>query len=227
MELLPIATYRSPMREKFGIPKQSGLVPALPGEIVLHAEYSDPAFIRGLDGFDYLWLIWQCHANKHASTAPVVRPPLLGGNAKMGVFATRSPYRPNAIGLSAVRLLSIDSSTPRTGIILHVGGGDLQDGTPIFDIKPYIPYADSHADARAGFVDSHPMPLLEVRVPAAVAERVDAATCAVLRALLALDPRPHYHDEATKVYGMTYDRYNVKFTVADGVCTVVSIDLLV
>ncbi len=226
MELLPIATFRSPFKSKFGIPKQSGLVEELQGEVVLSHEYSNPDFIRGLEGFDYIWLIWQFHGNKHPLTSTVVRPPLLGGNEKRGVFATRSPYRPNALGLSSVRLLSIEHTKEKDGIVLKVGGADLQDGTPIFDIKPYIPYTDSHERAKAGFVDNNPITLLKVNMPDEVVKCLNEKEKNVLRKVLELDPRPHYQTDETKVYGMPFCQYDIKFMVKDGVCVVVGCDLI-
>ena len=154
MNIEPIAYFHSPFHSKFGIPKQSGLVEELEGSIVFCPEYRNADALRGLDEFDYLWLIWGFSANKHAATSLVVRPPLLGGNEKMGVFATRSPFRPNALGLSSVRISRIETDTTR-GPVITVVGADLMDGTPIYDIKPYIPYADSHPEAKGGFTDTH------------------------------------------------------------------------
>ncbi len=142
MEIVPIATFHSPFKSKFGIPKQSGLVEDIEGEVVMCPKYADPAFLRGIDGFDYLWLLWQFSGNKHPAVSPMVRPPLLGGNRKMGVFATRSPFRPNNIGLSSVKLTDIVHKENTRITILKVRGADLQDGTPVYDIKPYIPYTD-------------------------------------------------------------------------------------
>src|SRR3712207_3116076 len=161
MTLTPIATFRSPFSSKFGIPKQSGLVESLEGSIVFEPGYRNADALRGLEEFDFLWLIWGFSANKHAATSPTVRPPVLGGNVRMGVWATRSPFRPNPIGLSSVRISRIDLDTSRAPII-YVLGADLMDGTPIYDIKPYVAYADSHVGVRSGFVDRTPMPRLEV-----------------------------------------------------------------
>ena len=156
MEIKPIARFHSPFTSKFGIPKQAGLVEELKGEIVFEPEYHNADFIRGIDGFDYLWLLWEFSANRHKANSPVVRPPVLGGNQKVGVFATRSPFRPNPIGLSSVRLVSVEWESAQ-GPVLHVAGADLMDGTPIYDIKPYIGYADCHEGVRSGFVDTNPI----------------------------------------------------------------------
>ncbi len=219
MTINQIATFHSPFTSKFGIPKQSGLVRELQGEIVFEAEYRDADFIRGIEGFEYLWLIWEFSANKHAAASPLVRPPLLGGNEKVGVFASRSPFRPNPIGLSSVRLIRVDRDDSR-GPVLIVGGADLMDGTPIFDIKPYIAYADSHEGARSGFVDSNPTRRLRVIIPKEVEEVIGSEKAAILEKTLELDPRPHYHDDSTKVYGMPFFGYDVHFTVDGDTLTV-------
>ena len=164
MELQPIAHFRSPFTSKFGIPKQSGLVEELRGEIVFEPAFRNADYLRGIEEFDYLWLIWEFSANPHKAVSPVVRPPVLGGNERVGVFATRSPFRPNPLGLSSVKIESVEWESAR-GPIIHVLGADLMDGTPIFDIKPYIVYADSHADARSGFVDKRQWPKLQVVLP--------------------------------------------------------------
>ncbi|MCI7360701.1 MAG: tRNA (N6-threonylcarbamoyladenosine(37)-N6)-methyltransferase TrmO, partial [Prevotella sp.] len=203
MEILPIAHFESPFPSKFGIPKQSGLVSELRGRIVFTREYRNRDALRGLENFDYIWLIWEFSANKHKANSLVVRPPLLGGNTRMGVFATRSPFRPNNLGLSSVRIDSIDLDTTR-GPIINVLGADLMDGTPIYDIKPYIVYADSHPDVRNGFVDSTPIRRLKVVIPEQLATRLAPEQLSALRKTLELDPRPHYHDDATKVYGMPF-----------------------
>lgn len=222
MKLTPIAHFHSPFSTKFGIPKQSGLVADLRGEIVFESTFRNADFVRGLDEFDYLWLIWKFSANRHAAASPVVRPPVLGGNEKIGVFATRSPFRPNPLGLSAVRLESIEITDTR-GPVIHVLGADLMDGTPIFDIKPYIAYADSHPDARSGFVDRRSWPKLEVVVPDFVEKHFEKAEIEMLRQTLSLDPRPHYQNDPQKVYGMPFAGRDVRFRVADGVLTIVEI----
>ena len=164
MQLEPIAHFRSPFTSKFGIPKQSGLVEELEGSIIFEPKYRNSDALRGIDGFDFLWLIWGFSANKRAATSPVVRPPVLGGNQRVGVFATRSPFRPNPLGLSSVRLKDVVWESTQ-GPIIHVTGADLMDGTPIYDIKPYVTYADCHAEARSGFVDRHPVQRLKVNIP--------------------------------------------------------------
>lgn len=219
MTINPIAYFRSPFTSKFGIPKQSGLVADLKGQIVFEPAYRNPDFVRGLEAFDYVWLIWGFSANRHEAASPVVRPPVLGGNEKMGVFATRSPFRPNALGLSSVRLESIEIE-PKLGPVMHVLGADLMDGTPIFDIKPYISYADSHADARCGFVDERKWPKLEVVFPDSIEKFFSKEEIDVLRQTLALDPRPHYQNDTQKVYGMPFAGRDVHFRVDGGVLVV-------
>ncbi|MCD8281727.1 MAG: tRNA (N6-threonylcarbamoyladenosine(37)-N6)-methyltransferase TrmO [Prevotella sp.] len=226
MEIKPVAVFRSPFKAKFGIPKQSGMVEELEGMVVLLPEYGNPDFIRGIEGFDYLWLVWQFSANKHALTSAVVRPPLLGGNEKAGTFATRSPYRPNPIGLSSVRLVSVNISETKKRIILNVRGADLADGTPVFDIKPYIPYTDSHSKARAGFTDNHPIHRLKVEILPDVSRCLPESDLTILRKVLELDPRPHYHHDAARIYGMPFGRYDIKFRVEGDVCFVVGCDLI-
>ena len=221
MEIHPIAHFRSPFSSKFGIPKQSGLVEELQGEIVFEPAYRNADYLRGLDEFDYVWLLWEFSANRHAASSPVVRPPVLGGNEKMGVFATRSPFRPNAIGLSSVRIERIEWESGR-GPVVHVLGADLMDGTPIFDIKPYVVYADSHPSARSGFVDRRSWPRLRVEMPASVAARYSPKELEALRHTLELDPRPHYQHNPAKVYGMPFMGADIHFRVsADGVLTVI------
>lgn len=222
----PIAHFRSAFPTKFGIPRQSGIVDELCGTIVFEPEYRNADALRGLDGFDYLWIIWGFSANKTkeerraTSWQPTVRPPLLGGNVQMGVFATRSPYRPNPIGLSSVRIRHIELSSAE-GPLIHVLGADLMDGTPIYDIKPYVTYADCHPGARSGFVDEHRWKELEVCFPDELKQKISPQSLDALIRILALDPRPQYQDDPHKVYGMPYDGYDIRFTVADGVLTVV------
>lgn len=224
MEIKPIAVFRSPFKSKFGIPKQAGLVAELDGEIVFQPEFRNKDALRGLEGFDFIWLIWEFSANRHAAKSPVVRPPVLGGNEKMGVFATRSPFRPNNIGLSSVRISHIDWDTER-GPVVHVKGADLMDGTPIFDIKPYVVYADSHPEARSGFVDQCKWNKLSVVVSPEAADfferrGMSRAQVEVLKEVLAQDPRPHYQKNPDKVYGMPFEGMDVHFQVSDGVLTV-------
>lgn len=222
MNIEPIAYFHSPFHSKFGIPKQSGLVEELEGSIVFCPEYRNADALRGLDEFDYLWLIWGFSANKHAATSLVVRPPLLGGNEKMGVFATRSPFRPNALGLSSVRISRIETDTTR-GSVITVVGADLMDGTPIYDIKPYIPYADSHPEAKGGFTDTHAICRLTVVIPDCFHHLFSQSQLQALYKVLELDPRPHYHKSGQKEYGMPYMDYDVHFTVNDGVLTVTDV----
>ena len=219
MELQPIAHFRSPFTSKFGIPKQSGLVEELRGEIVFEPAFRNADYLRGIEDFDYLWLIWEFSANPHKAVSPVVRPPVLGGNERVGVFATRSPFRPNPLGLSSVKIESVEWESVR-GPIIHVLGADLMDGTPIFDIKPYIVYADSHADARSGFVDKRQWPKLQVVLPDALHEVFSEEQLKALRHTLELDPRPHYQNDPQKVYGMPFEGRDIHFCVSDGVLTV-------
>ena len=222
MNIEPIAYFHSPFHSKFGIPKQSGLVEELEGSIVFCPEYRNADALRGLDEFDYLWLIWGFSANKHAATSLVVRPPLLGGNEKMGVFATRSPFRPNALGLSSVRISRIETDTTR-GPVITVVGADLMDGTPIYDIKPYIPYADSHPEAKGGFTDTHAICRLTVVIPDCFHHLFSQSQLQALYKVLELDPRPHYLKSGQKEYGMPYLDYDVHFTVNDGELTVTDV----
>lgn len=219
MELQPIAHFRSPFTSKFGIPKQSGLVEELRGEIVFEPAFRNADYLRGIEEFDYLWLIWEFSANPHKAVSPVVRPPVLGGNERVGVFATRSPFRPNPLGLSSVKIESVEWESAR-GPIIHVLGADLMDGTPIFDIKPYIVYADSHADARSGFVDKRQWPKLQVVLSDELSEVFSEEQLKALRHTLELDPRPHYQNDPQKVYGMPFEGRDIHFRVNDGVLTV-------
>lgn len=221
MELQPIAHFRSPFTSKFGIPKQSGLVEELRGEIVFEPAFRNADYLRGIEEFDYLWLIWEFSANPHKAVSPVVRPPVLGGNERVGVFATRSPFRPNPLGLSSVKIESVEWESVR-GPIIHVLGADLMDGTPIFDIKPYIVYADSHADARSGFVDKRQWPKLQVVLPDELHDVFSEEQLKALRHTLELDPRPHYQNDPQKVYGMPFEGRDIHFRVSDGVLTVLS-----
>lgn len=222
MTITPIAHFHSPFASKFGVPKQSGLAPDLRGTIAFEPEWRNADALRGIEEFDYLWLIWAFSANRHQAVSPVVRPPVLGGNVRMGVFATRSPFRPNPLGLSSVKLDHVEWATSK-GPVIHVMGADLMDGTPIFDIKPYVAYADCHEGVRSGFVDSHPMQRLTVVVPPEMEAALGADATAVLRQVLALDPRPHYQNDANKTYGMPFEGRDVRFTVQGNVLTVVEI----
>lgn len=215
MTLEPVAVYRGALGSKFGIPRQSGLVPSLRGRIVFEPSYRNRDALRGLEGFDRIWLIWGFSANRPAKGEwqPTVRPPRLGGNTALGVWATRSPYRPNPLGLSCVELESID------GMELVVRGADLMDGTPIYDIKPYVVYADSFPEARSGFAASAPENELEVRIPDTI--DMDPQTRETLSGLLSLDPRPAYQNEPGRVYGMPFGGKEVHFRVEDHILTVI------
>ena len=225
MEIKPIARFRSPFSSKFGIPKQAGLVAELEGQIVFEPEYRNPDFLRGMEGFDFLWLIWEFSANRHKANSPVVRPPVLGGNEKVGVFATRSPFRPNNIGLSSVRISRIEWETSK-GPVVHVKGADLMDGTPIYDIKPYVVYADCHPDARCGFVDDRKWAKLDVEISEEMNEYLKEqgltdGKIEILKEVLAQDPRPHYQKDPHKVYGMPYEGMDIHFSVSDHTLTLV------
>ncbi len=220
MEISPIAFFHSPFTSKFGIPKQSGLVAEIEGTIVFTEPYRSAEALRGIDAFDYLWLIWGFSANKHSANSLTVRPPLLGGNTRMGVFATRSPFRPNPLGLSSVRLKSVEWNT-KEGSVLHVLGADLMDGTPIYDIKPYVAYADSHEGVRSGFVDSTPIKRLQVVIPEETVRLLGASRAEMLRKTLELDPRPHYQHDSSRVYGMPFDGHDIHFKVDGDTLTVI------
>ena len=209
-----IAHIRTPFKSKFGIPRQSGLAETIPAEIVFEPEYRNPDAVRGMDGYSHLWLIWQFSkaVREDGTWSPTVRPPRLGGNTRMGVFATRSPYRPNAIGLSSVKLESVEMTADR-GPVLHVRGADLLDGTPIFDIKPYLPFTDSHPDAVGGFSDPVRERSLQVEYPDAFTGRLPADKWEALLGILAHDPRPSYQHDPERVYGMAFAGIEVKFKV--------------
>lgn len=210
----PIAYFHSPFTSKFGIPKQSGLAAGLHGTLVFEPPYRQADALRGIEGFDYLWLIWQFNANPHRSDSLLVRPPVLGGNQKVGVFASRSPFRPNPIGLSSVLLERVEWDTPQ-GPVLHVLGADLMDGTPIYDIKPYVPYADCHPEARSGFTDLSKIKRLKVVIPDEVARQFTPDKLRTLKEVLSLDPRPAYQRSSEKTYGMPFDGKDVKFRVVE------------
>lgn len=218
MNIEPIAYYHSLLPTKFGVPRQSGIVPELRGQIVFEPEYGKAEALRGIDGFDYLWLVWGFSLNnrKEGDWSPLVRPPLLGGNTYMGVFATRSPYRPNPLGLSSVRLLGVEESAD--GMVLVVAGADLVDGTPIYDIKPYLAYSDSHPDARCGFVGSRHWEKLNVIIPERFKPLFNDNEFRILYKVLELDPRPQYHNDPERVYGMPFGRFDIRFKVSEGSC---------
>ena len=222
MDMRPIAHIKSDFSEKFGIPRQSGLVEELTAAVVFEPEYRDPSALRGLEGFSHIWLVWVFDQAVRAEWSPTVRPPRLGGNARLGVFSTRSPFRPNALGLSAVRLEAVEPDTPR-GPVLHVSGADLLDGTPIYDIKPYIPYADAIPEASGGFTDRVDRLLLAVDCPPDLLERVPPEKREALLAVLAQDPRPSYQEDPDRVYGMAFAEWQVRFTAGGGRLRVVDI----
>lgn len=211
-EMKIIARIRSPFPEKFGVPRQSGLVESLQAQIVFEEEFRKADAVRGLEGFSHIWLIWQFSRAVRDSWSPTVRPPRLGGNERMGVFATRSPFRPNAIALSCVKLEKIEMDA-QLGPLLHVSGADLMDGTPIFDIKPYLPYCDSHPEAVGGWADAAENRKLQVEFPAQLLEKVPEAQREGLLGVLESDPRPRYQNDPERMYGLSFGGVNVKFTV--------------
>lgn len=223
MEIRPIAHIRSDFAEKFGIPRQSGLVESLEAQVVFQPEFRNPDALRGIEGFSHLWLIWEFSQARREGFSPTVRPPRLGGNQRLGVFATRSPFRPNAIGLSSVKLNGIEE-TAHLGTVLHVSGADLLDGTPIFDIKPYLPYTDAHPDATSGFTQSYTGYHLEVIFPPDLLEQVPPDLRPALTGVLAQDPRPSYQDDPERVYGMAFGGLEVKFKVCEKTLAVVSVE---
>ena len=225
MIIKPVAYIRTDFSEKFGIPRQSGLADSLRGTIVFESDYRNPDALRGLDGFSHLWLIWEFSANSgNGDWQPTVRPPRLGGNERMGVFATRSPFRPNPLGLSCVEIDSIESDTP-DGPLIHVKGADLMDMTPIYDIKPYIKYADARPHAKCGYVDELQERKLKVIIPAELSERIeDKSVLEPLVQTLGLDPRPSYHNDPERVYGLSFAGLNVRFRVDGGVLMVLDIN---
>lgn len=214
-----IARMHSDFATKFGIPRQSGLVEELRSTIVFEPEFRNPDALRGIEAFSHLWLIWQFSEVVRQSWSPTVRPPRLGGNTRMGVFATRSPFRPNNLGLSCVRLLGVEH-TEHSGTVLHVGGADLLDGTPIFDIKPYIPYADCHPQATGGFTDTAGEYLLKVDFPTELRNLLPAEKREAAIGVLSHDPRPSYHRKPERVYGLTFAGFDIRFTVDGGLLTV-------
>lgn len=212
MEIHPVAHIQSDFKEKFGIPRQSGLVEALRASIVFEPPYRVPDAVRGLEEFSHVWLIWEFSQARRENWSPTVRPPRLGGNQRVGVFATRSPFRPNSLGLSAVRLEAVEPDTP-LGPVLHVSGADLLDGTPIYDVKPYVPYADAVPDAVGGFADRIERRLLTVDCPPALLDAVPPDKRDALLAVLAQDPRPSYQSDPNRVYGMSFAERQIRFRV--------------
>lgn len=215
MLIEPVAIFRSPLEGKFGLPRQAGLAPSLSGTVILEAAYRSPEILRGLEEFDYLWLIWGFHLNREEPStrhAATVRPPRLGGNVRMGVFATRSPYRPNPIGLSSVKIEGIDASRGT----IEVSGADLADGTPIYDIKPYVEYADSHPGVRSGFTDRVGWGTLEVSVSENLRRSLSPEDAMALEELVSQDPRPRYQDDPERIYRMTFRGRQLCFRVTQG-----------
>ncbi|AKU70090.1 tRNA (N6-threonylcarbamoyladenosine(37)-N6)-methyltransferase TrmO [Prevotella fusca] len=218
-EIRPIAFFRSPLTSKFGVPRQSGLADNLVGRIVFEPQYQREEALRGLEGFDYLWLIWGFSANKSTDDGKLtVRPPRLGGNERLGVFATRSPFRPNGLGLSSVRIKQITDS------VIEVVGADLMDGTPIYDVKPYIPYVDSHPEAKGGFTDKKAWQKLSVMMSDEYARCFEKEELAALKEVLAQDPRPQYQHDTERVYGMPFGGKDVRFRVDGDVLEIVGIE---
>lgn len=214
----PIARMCSDFPSKFGIPRQSGLVEELRSTVVFEPEFRNPDTLRGLEGFSHLWIIWQFSEAVRSNWSPTVRPPRLGGNTRMGVFATRSPFRPNNLGLSCVKLLGVEQT--ENGAVIHVAGADLMDGTPIFDIKPYIPYSDSHPEALGGFTDTAEDFLLEVEFPESLLRLLPEEKRAAAQAVLSHDPRPSYQRDSQRVYGLPFGGFDIRFTVCEKTLTV-------
>ena len=220
-EMRPIARIRSDFGSKFGVPRQSGLVDALEAAVVFEEPYRNPDALRGLEGFSHIWLIWAFHQSQRPEWSPTVRPPRLGGNTRMGVFATRSPFRPNAVGLSSVRLERVEPHTPQ-GPVLHVAGADLMDGTPIFDIKPYLPYGDCRPEATGGFAPGSDR-LLEVEFPERWLSLLPEDRRQAAAGVLAQDPRPSYQRDPERIYGMEFAGWEIRFQVRGERLTVVEV----
>jgi tRNA-Thr(GGU) m(6)t(6)A37 methyltransferase TsaA len=218
----PIAHIHCDFKEKFGIPRQSGLIDSARAKIVFLPEYRNPDALRGLDGYTHLWLLWQFSEAVRSEWSPTVRPPRLGGNKRMGVFASRSPFRPNPIGLSSVKIVSIDLNTSK-GPIIEVSGADLLDGTPIYDIKPYLAYTDSHPDAASGFALTSDAPKLDVEISEEILEKIPANLHQSVIDILAEDPRPGYQDDPSRIYTMQYAMFEICFMVEGNTLTVTEI----
>ena len=218
-----IARIESDFPEKFGIPRQSALAEKLRARVVFEPEYRNADALRGLDGFSHIWLIWQFSGAVRDGWSPTVRPPRLGGNRRMGVFATRSPFRPNALGLSCVELLGIEND-PQKGPVLLVGGADLMDGTPIYDIKPYIPCSDCRPGARGGFAEEVPRKILAVEDPGHLLQDLPEGKKEALEEVLSLDPRPAYHDDPDRIYGFCFAGREIRFRVREDILTVTGVE---
>ena len=223
LELKIIAKIKTDFPTKFGIPRQSGLIKALRGKIVFEPEYRNQEALRGLDGFSHLWLLWKFSESVCDNWSPTVRPPRLGGNKRMGVFATRSPFRPNPIGLSSVKLERIYSDG-ENGTVIEVSGADLMDGTPIFDIKPYLPYVDSIPEAKGGFSEEFKDDILNVNIPEAIKNRLQSEDIAEITAILSLNPKPQYQNDEERIYGLSYKNFEVKFKCNEKEITVIEIE---
>lgn len=221
MVLRPIARVHTDFGSKFGVPRQSGLVPELTAVLEFEPEFRSPEAVRGLEAYSHIWLIWQFSENADRGWSPTVRPPRLGGNRRVGVFASRSPFRPNPLGLSCVRLLELKLDQER-GPLLMLGGADLVDGTPVYDIKPYVPYADSIPEAAGGFTDEVDWHPLEVDIPPELMERIPGEKQAALRGVLAMDPRPAYQRDPERIYGFAFAGMELRFSVAEGKLRVLS-----
>ena len=222
VQIQVIARMKSDFPTKFGIPRQSGLVEELRSTIVFEPEFRNPDALRGIEDFSHLWLIWQFSEAVRTGWSPTVRPPRLGGNTRMGVFATRSPFRPNNLGLSSVKLIGVEN-TAEFGTVLHVAGADLMDGTPIFDIKPYIPYGDCHTDATGGFTDTAGDFLLKVEFPDDLLAKLPQNKRQAAIGVLSHDPRPSYQRKPDRVYGLTFAGSDIRFTVRDDILTVIEV----
>ena len=214
-----IARMHSDFATKFGIPRQSGRVEELKSTLLFEPEFRNPDALRGIEDFSHLWIIWQFSEAVRTEWSPTVRPPRLGGNTRMGVFATRSPFRPNNLGLSSVKLLGVEH-TEKYGTVLHVGGADLMDGTPIFDIKPYIPYGDCHPEATGGFTDTAGEFLLQVEFPEELLRKLPAEKHSAAIGVLSHDPRPSYQRKPDRVYGLTFAGFDIRFKVTEDILTV-------
>jgi len=223
--MTPIAHIHTDLPTKFGVPRQSGLVPELKGRIVFTPPYRDANALRGLEGFDYIWVIWQFHKNEPQGEALTVRPPRLGGNERVGVFATRSSYRPNGLALSSLKVEDIVWSSPE-GPVIHVSGIDMMDGTPVLDIKPYVTFTDSHPEARSGFVDSRPKPMLRVSFPDALLALLPPDLRAAAIDILAQDPRPSYQNDPARTYGLPFAGCDIRFRVGGDTAYVVGVERL-
>jgi len=217
-----IAKIHTDFKEKFGIPRQSGLIKEAKGKIIFEKEYRDINAIRGLGEFSHIWILWEFSESKREKWSPTVRPPLLGGNTKLGVFATRSPFRPNPIGLSCVKLEKIEI-TEKYGAVLYVSGADILDNTPIFDIKPYLPYTDSIPDAKAGFTESLEERSLNVEIHDELLNKINKEKQKEILNILKGDPRPSYQEDSERIYGMTYGEYEIRFKVDRDILKVIEI----